>query len=106
MAKIYTGDEVLIKLDCKEDVNLQSDLWIFYKKPISEEIGRWAATGNGDFAEYTTTPEVDLDEYGTWEVQPWSDTHDVHGDIVNMPVFQPLIPFKTGSKSAFTEGTE
>lgn len=104
MAKIYKGDKVLIKLDCKEDVDSQTDLWIIYEKPVSGAISRWEATGNGDFAEYTTEKDVDLDEEGTWKVQPWSDTHDVHGDIVKMPVFAPLVPFKSGSASAYLEG--
>lgn len=106
MAKIYVGDEVLIKLDCKENVDSQPDLWINYKKPISESIERWQATGVGNYAEYTTVKDVDLDEVGTWELQPWSDTFDVHGDIVEMGVFLPLVPFKEGSQSAYLEGVE
>lgn len=109
MAKIYMGDKVLIKLDCKEDVDSQTDLWILYQKPVANTretavVGRWAATGNGDFAEYETVKNVDLDTEGTWVVQPYSDTHDVHGDAVNMPVFAPLYPWKKSALSVYLEG--
>lgn len=103
MAKIYIGDEIKIHLDCKEDVNGQTDLVIRYKKPISGTLGEWPADGVGDYADYDTTQE-DLDERGTWEVQPWSDTHDVHGDVVDMPVFMPLFVNRTDSIPAYLVG--
>lgn len=104
MAQIFKGDVVLIRLDCKEDVDGQSDLFIRYQKPISGAVGQWQATGSGNYAEYTTTKDADIDEAGTWHIQPWSDTHDVHGDMVKMKVFEPLIPFSKASISVFMEG--
>ena len=104
MAKIYEGDEVHISLDCKTDVDAQTDLWIIFKKPETGQVARWQATGVGDYAEYDTVKDVDLDETGEWELQPFSDTHDVHGDIIKMPVFEPLIPFKTDSVPAYLAG--
>lgn len=96
MSKIYEGDEVHISLDCKTSVDAQDDLWIYHKKPESEITGLWKATGVGNFAEYDTIQYVDLDESGRWELQPYSDTLDVHGDIIIMPVFPPLIPARKG----------
>lgn len=104
MSKIYLGDVVEIILDCEESVDGQSDLYILYRKPVSEEVGRWAATGNGNSAEYTTIKDNDLDEVGIWVLQPYSDVYDVHGDTVKMAVFDPLIPFKRTTASAFLEG--
>ncbi len=104
--KIYVGDIVKFELDCKEDVDGQSDLWILYKKPISKDIGRWEAIGIGDLATYTSIKDVDIDEKGTWVVMPYSDVYDVHGDEAEMPVFPPLIPFQESVQKVFLEGTE
>ncbi len=104
MAKIYVGNVIDFELDCKETVDAQPDLWILYEKPVSGAIGRWPAVGVGTLATYTSIKDIDIDEDGTWIVQPWSDTFDVHGDAVEMQIFPPLIPFKTGSKSAYLVG--
>ena len=104
--KIFQGDVVLLNLDCKETVDGQSDLWIMYKKPVSLQIGRWGATGVGDFAQFTTIKNESLDEVGTWIIQPYSDTYGVYGDEVEMPVFLPLFPFEEATASGFLEGTE
>jgi len=106
MAKIYVGDVINFELNCKENVDGQDDLWILYKKPISEDIGRWEAVGVGNLATYTTLKDIDIDEKGTWEIMPYSDTYDVHGDEVEMPVFPPLIPFLESIQKVFLEGTE
>ena len=106
MTKIYVGDVVTFELDCKETVDGQDDLWILYKKPVSGAIGRQEAVGVGDLATYTTIKNVDIDEKGTWEVMPYSDVYDVHGDEVEMPVFPPLIPFLESIQKVFLEGAE
>jgi len=104
MAKIYQGNVVEISLDCKEDVDSQSDLWIYYKKPESEIEGLWKADGVGNLAQYTTVKDVDLDEVGTWIIQPFSDTYDVHGDIVKLQVFEPIVPARKDSAPAYLVG--
>jgi hypothetical protein len=106
MAKIYVGNKFKIRLDCKKDVNGQSDLWIIYEKPISGAIGRWQATGVGDFAEYNTIKDIDIDEHGIWDIQPFSDTLDVHGDKIPMEIFPPLIPWLSSILKGFLEGVE
>ena len=106
MAKIFVGDVVMFELDCKENVDGQTDLWILYEKPVSGEIGRWAAVGIGDLATYTSIKNVDIDEKGTWIIQPYSDTFDVHGDEAEMPVFEPLLPFQESVQKVFLEGAE
>jgi len=97
-------DEVFVDLNCVESVDGQSDLWVYYEKPVSGAIGRWSATGVLTQCQYTTVRNVDLDEEGTWVLQPWSDTYGVHGDKVEMQVFPPLFPFKVGSQSAYMIG--
>ena len=72
MSKVYKGNiGTIIKINIDRDITTATVKTLFYKKP-SGTTGSWAPVISGtSYLEYETTAVGDLNEIGTWEVQPY-----------------------------------
>ena len=79
-----------ITLECGIDVSSASSALVLYKKP-SGTTGSWTGTATGTTVVYDVE-DGDLNEAGTWKVQPKVTIggEDGYGDIKPLVVSEPI----------------